>query len=102
MAAGPVSRLPPLVLQIAPPPLWPQDFGMRRIVWIAAIGLTVPACRGPRATAPAVNPAMARPVKTAIGRIASVNQKLRYVVINFQSVPSVDTRMNVYRANLKV
>jgi hypothetical protein len=75
---------------------------MRRILWIAAVGLTVAGCRGPRATAPAANPAIARPVKTAVGRIASVNPKLRYVVIGFQSVPAVDTRMGVYRSNLKV
>jgi hypothetical protein len=75
---------------------------MRRILWTAAIGLTVAGCRGPRATAPAAAPASAKPVRTLVGRIASVNPKLRYVVISFQSVPALDTRLNVYRANLKV
>ena len=89
-------------LRIAPSRLRPLNLAMRPILWIAAIALTVAGCRGPRATSQAGNPASVKPVKTLVGRIASVDAKLRYVVISFQSVPAVDTRLSVYRNNLKV
>jgi hypothetical protein len=65
-------------------------------------------CLGTGATAPAGTPAGARlepaATETGVARVASVNTKLGFAVVDFaaQTMPPVGTRVNVYRGDKRV
>ena len=85
---------------------------MRLFVLLLALG-ALAACAtsrpavppGPRPAAIATNhPPTITPVQSIIGRVTSVNNPGRFVVLTFPlgTMPSAGKRLNVYRAGLKV
>ena len=78
------------------------------ILIAAGCSSTGPASKGARPSPPSAASPTAQPTTTAVisraGKVASVNQELRFVVLDFSvsSVPAEGRTLNVYRAGQKV
>ena len=83
---------------------------MPRGIWITVVALGLTSCatkkqaQAPASNALWTNAPVMRPSASISGRIDWVNAKARYVIISLPlgTMPSLGSRMSVYRAGLKV